>query len=117
MEDYWNLGYRALVPQRLAKALTPDPARENNGEMLHADRRVRRLEQQRHKTFTHNILPEWTQEDSLRLDLFGEPLSAPDAKAPRRREPIQPTQAIREVERQAVCLRLAHAIVGHAAWI
>ena len=114
MEDYWNLGYRALVPQRLAKALTPDPARDSNVDILHADRRVhRRLEQNRRKTLTHDILPEWTQADSLRLDLFGDPLSTSDAEEPRRHEPIQPTQNIRAVERQAACLRLTHAIVGH----
>ena len=45
LEDYWNLGYRALIPNRLAKALTPDTARETDQLIQDADRQVlRRLE-------------------------------------------------------------------------
>ena len=99
-------------------ALTPHPARENNEETLNEDRRVlRRLEQHRRKTLTQAILPEWTQEDGLRLDLFGDPLTSSDSQEPRRHEPLRPAHIIRAVERQAECLRLAHAIIGHAAWI
>ena len=88
MEGYWNLGYRGLIPQRLAKVLTPHPAQENNAATLNADRRVlRRLEQHRRKALTQAILPEWSQEDSLRLDLFGDPLSSSDSQEPRSREP------------------------------
>ena len=118
LEDYWNLGYRALIPNRLAKALTPDTARETDQLIRDADRRVlRHLERQRRKAFTHAILHEWKLEDSLRIDLFGDPMSSSDSQERRRRKPLQPTHMIRAVERQAACLQLAHTIVGHAAWI
>ena len=98
--------------------MTPDPGREVDQLIQDADRQVlRHLERQRRRALTHAILPEWTQEDSLRLDVFGDPLSSSDSQERRQREPIQPTHIIRAVDRQAACLRLAHIIVGHAAWI
>ena len=102
LEDYWNLGYRALIPNRLAKALTPDTARETDQLIRDADRRVlRHLERQRRKAFMHAILPEWTLEDSLRVDLFGDPLSSSDSKERSRRAPLQPTHIIRAADPQA----------------
>ena len=118
LEDYWNSGYRALIPNRLGKALTPEPGRETDQLIQNADRQVlRHLERQRRKALTHAIRPEWTQEDNLRLDVFEAPFSSCDSQEHRQREPIQPTHIIRAVDRQAACLRPAHIIVGHAAWI
>ena len=102
----------------MAKALAPPPTREEEQLTWDADRPLlRRLERIRRKTLTQTILPEWTQEDSLRLDLFGDPLSSSESQEPHRGGPPQPTHTVRAVERQAACLRLAHIIVGHAAWL
>ena len=93
----------------MAKALAPRPTRDNDQVARAAGRQVQRqLARQQRKALTHAIHPEWTHENSLRLDLFGDPLSTSGEEAPPRARRAQDTDTVRAGDRQAACLRLAH---------
>ena len=117
-EDYWNLGYRALIPLRLARALAPPPSADAQWREATSERRLlRRLETVRRREVTRQILPEWTQEDTLHLDLFGDPLSTSEESAPDPEIRGSPRDDFPTVTRQATCLQLAHTICAHVAWL
>ena len=118
MEGPWNLGYRGLVPEAIARLLAPLRAdTPTEYQTTKEDRALaRRTERARRRTLTQRILPDTRGVGAIPIDLFGDPLSS-GSEDESVATPAEALPSTRAAETQAQCLRVTHTIYGHMAWL